>query len=116
MALATQVEAEAAKLVGEDELPGDEEVDEAWNKAFADMAYFPDRQAFGRLSTASKQDRLSAVSHQLDAVASQLEKDAKKVRGTRGEKEARQAGGRGGPQEQHTRQTLCRAGGGLIRS
>lgn len=90
MALATQVEAEAAKLVGEDELPGDEEVDEAWNKAFADMAYFPDRQAFGRLSTASKQDRLSAVSHQLDAVASQLEKDAKKVRGTRRRRPGRQ--------------------------
>jgi pre-mRNA-splicing factor CDC5/CEF1 len=56
------------------------ELEEAWLKAFGDLAYFPNRQAFGRLSGAAKQDRLAALIFQFDALSSSLERDAKKVR------------------------------------
>lgn len=55
------------------------ELEEAWIKGYNDLAYFPNRQAFGRVSGASKQDRLAALMFQFDALASSMEKEAKKV-------------------------------------
>lgn len=75
-----QVEEEAAKLISDDDLPNEADFEEAWQKSFADLAFFPERKIFGRLSTASKQERLSATAHQFEQLAAMLEKDAKKVR------------------------------------
>ena len=55
------------------------EMEEAWTKSYQDLAYFPNRQAFGRLTGASKQDRLAAVMFQFDALATHVEKDNKKA-------------------------------------
>lgn len=60
-------------------LPELEEFEEAWGKGYGEMAYFPERQAWGRVSAASKQDRLAATQHQFEVLAQALEKDAKKV-------------------------------------
>jgi hypothetical protein len=74
------VEEEAAKLISDEDLPNEADFEEAWQKSFGDLAFFPERKIFGRLSTASKQERLSATAHQFEQLAAMLEKDAKKVR------------------------------------
>lgn len=80
------VEEEAARA-GEAPPADAGEMEEAWLKAYGDLAYFPNRQAFGRLSGAAKPDRLAALIFQFDALSSALERDAKKVRGRRREME-----------------------------
>jgi hypothetical protein len=57
---------------------------QAWARGFNDMAYFPARKAFGRLSNASRQDRLDATIHQFDTLAAQIDKEEKKVRAEKG--------------------------------
>jgi len=75
----------AAELVGEEVTrigggpPPLEEMEEAWAKSYGDMSYFPERQAWGRLSAASRQDRLSATKHQLESLVGVMEKEAKKL-------------------------------------
>ena len=78
--LLAKARALVAEEAGEAPAVDPEELEEAWLKAFGDLAYFPNRQAFGRLSGAAKQDRLAALIFQFDALSSSLEKDAKKVR------------------------------------
>ena len=73
------VEEEAAKSGEAAAAAGDGEMEAAWLKAYGDLAYFPNRQAFGRLSGAAKPDRLAALIFQFDALSSALERDAKKV-------------------------------------
>lgn len=72
------VEEEAGAAGGPPAL-GEGELEEAWLKAYGDLAYFPNRQAFGRLSGAAKPDRLAALIFQFDALSSALERDAKKA-------------------------------------
>jgi pre-mRNA-splicing factor CDC5/CEF1 len=50
-----------------------------WLKGYNDLAYFPGRQAFGRLTGASKQDRLTAVVHEFNTLAGHVEKVGKKA-------------------------------------
>ncbi|KAM3576888.1 hypothetical protein VYU27_001253 [Nannochloropsis oceanica] len=54
-------------------------VEEAWLKAYHDLAYFPNRQTFGRLTGANKQDRLAALIHQFDSLQAQGVKEGKKA-------------------------------------
>lgn len=71
---------EVKELLDEDDLAQiEKEIEEAWSKSYNDLAFFPNRQAFGRVSGASKADRLAAIIFQFDALASAMEKDGKKV-------------------------------------
>jgi len=54
-------------------------LEEAWLKGYQDLAFFPIRQTFGRLTGANKQDRLGAVIHQFDSLQAQGEKEGKKA-------------------------------------
>ncbi len=74
------VEETAATLRKEEEEEDDAAaVEEVWGKVYSDLAYFPNRQAFGRLTGASKQDRLAAAIFQFDSLATHVEKDGKKA-------------------------------------
>ena len=76
----TQVDDEVKELLEDDDMEQMlSEAEEAWLKSYNDLAFFPNRQAFGRVSGASKADRLAAIIFQFDALASNMEKDAKKV-------------------------------------
>jgi hypothetical protein len=74
------VDEEAGEMmegIGDEELAA--EFEEAWGKAYADLAYFPSRKAFGRLSQASKADRIAATAHVFNTTLAAFEKDRKKV-------------------------------------
>ena len=48
-------------------LPSLEEFQEAWEASFGEWAFFPSRNAYGRISTATKADRIESAKHQFQA-------------------------------------------------
>ena len=48
------------------DLPSLEDFNEAWQACFSEWAYFPSRSAYGRVSTATKADRIESAKHRFE--------------------------------------------------
>jgi len=73
------LELETEEVIKQRNDPDGEAFNEAWLACFSEMVYFPERQTFGRLTNASKQDRVSAMKFQFENIKEQLEKDSRKL-------------------------------------
>lgn len=48
-------------------LPSLEEFNKVWEASFNEWAFFPSRTAYGRISTATKADRIESTKHRFEA-------------------------------------------------
>ncbi|CAN0021164.1 unnamed protein product [Ectocarpus sp. 6 AP-2014] len=62
------------------ELPSLEEFNATWEACFSEWAYFPSRNAYGRISTATKADRIESAKHRFEALRAEADAQAGRAR------------------------------------
>eukprot|EP00752_Nemacystus_decipiens_P008212 g7343.t1 len=63
-----------------EELPSLDEFNAAWEACFSEWAYFPSRNAYGRISTATKADRIESAKHRFEALRVEADAQAGRAR------------------------------------
>ena len=68
LAAARALVAEELESIQPDTMPALDALATTWNEAFGEMAYLPERQAYGPLQSASAKERISNLQHQFEAL------------------------------------------------
>lgn len=63
-----------------DAFPSLSEFNEMWDACFSEWVYFPSRSAYGRISTATKADRVESAKHRFEALRAEADAQGAKAR------------------------------------